>query len=272
MNYAGLTPDGVTEAAGTAQILEAIEKGFAVGPGKFVRWFIKDTPATTGDRVILLSGQGVLRASYSALDAKVYCGDPANATAEYFYHADDAAGTTRNTSGVYLILPESMDYVLPNAPRITSSFWHTTNGYGSTNNKIPKFTTEVEASNDVVITLVNSATDGLSITANMDCILNIDFTSATGVANAYRGISINSSELTTTIQSITTADRLALVRKANDSVLVAQVNISKKINSGDIVRPHTDGGAFTNDSQGCIIITATELPRENSNTIMGITY
>ena len=33
MDRAGLTPDGVTEAPGTAQIIEAIGKGFGVGPG-----------------------------------------------------------------------------------------------------------------------------------------------------------------------------------------------------------------------------------------------
>jgi hypothetical protein len=33
-------------------------------------------------------------------------GDPDNPTADAFYHADDAAGTSRNTAGIYLILPD----------------------------------------------------------------------------------------------------------------------------------------------------------------------
>jgi hypothetical protein len=108
LDYASLTPDAVTEAAGTAQTIEAIQKGFAVGPGKYVWWGLNDTPATTGDRVILLTNgakQGVLRATYDLLDAACYVGDGSNPTAPYFYRATDAAGTTRSTTGAYLILP-----------------------------------------------------------------------------------------------------------------------------------------------------------------------
>lgn len=111
MDHAGLTPDGVTEAPGTAQIIEAMQRGFG-GVGEWVIWTKKDVPATTGDRVLFLNGQGVLRANYVDLDTLVYVGDPANGTASSFYHADDAAGTIRNTTGVYLILPETRGYAL----------------------------------------------------------------------------------------------------------------------------------------------------------------
>jgi len=108
LDYANLTPDSVPEAAGASQTIEAIQKGFAVGPGKYVLWGLNDTPATTKDRVILLTNgatQGVLRATYGDLDSSCYVGDGNNATAPYFYHASDAAGTARLTTGAYLILP-----------------------------------------------------------------------------------------------------------------------------------------------------------------------
>lgn len=107
LDYAGLTPNGVTEAAGASQFLEAIGKGFAVGPGIRVPWDKFDDPSVTGDRVLLFSNakQGKLRASYADLDAAVYVGDGNNPTAPYYYHADDAPGVTRNTTGAYLILP-----------------------------------------------------------------------------------------------------------------------------------------------------------------------
>jgi hypothetical protein len=41
-----------------------------------------------------------------------YVGDPDNPTASAFYHADDAAGTIRNTTGIYLILPDERGYFL----------------------------------------------------------------------------------------------------------------------------------------------------------------
>lgn len=105
MDYAGLTPNGVTEAAGASQFIEAIQRGNGIGPGVYVQYAKADDPSVTGDRILLLSGQGVLRASYTDLDNAVYVGDPSNPTAPYFYHADDAAGTVRNTAGIYLILP-----------------------------------------------------------------------------------------------------------------------------------------------------------------------
>lgn len=116
MDYAGLTPNSVTEAPGASQHIEAIQKGFAVGPGIGVTYWKNGDPATNGDRVLLLNGQGVLRTSYPELDAAVYVGDGNNAAVSagggMFYHADDAAGTIPNPAGIYLILPDSRGRVL----------------------------------------------------------------------------------------------------------------------------------------------------------------
>jgi hypothetical protein len=114
LDYAGLTPSGVTEAPGASQMLEAIGKGFAVGPGFGVTYYKDGDPAVNGDRVLLLNGQGILRANYPELDAAVYVGDANNAAVAAgggkFYRADDAAGVTPNIAGIYLILPESRGY------------------------------------------------------------------------------------------------------------------------------------------------------------------
>lgn len=110
MDYAGLTPDGVTEATGTSQHMEALKKGFALGAGYTVMYNKSGTPVANGDRVLLLTGQGVLRSSYTELDAATYVGDGANigvgSMGGAFYRADDAAGTSPNVNGIYLILPD----------------------------------------------------------------------------------------------------------------------------------------------------------------------
>lgn len=111
MDAAGLTPDSVTEAPSTSQLLDAIRK-ISGSPGEGVIWWKDDDPAVSGDRVLLLNGQGILRANYPELDAAVYVGDSANSTASAFYHADDSAGAVRNTTGIYLILPDTRGYVL----------------------------------------------------------------------------------------------------------------------------------------------------------------
>jgi hypothetical protein len=118
LNYAGLTPDGVSESTGgsSSQIIEAIQKGFGIGPGKLVGWYLDDDPSVTGDRVLLLNGQGVLRATYADLDAACYVGDGNNAAVAAgggaFYRADNSDGSSPSTTGVYLILPESRGYAL----------------------------------------------------------------------------------------------------------------------------------------------------------------
>lgn len=110
MDHAGLTPDTVTEAPGTSQFLEAVNK-FTI-PGMILPVFWNDDPATLGIRAILLTGQGVLRASFPELDAIVYVGDSDNPTAAAFFRADNADGSSRNTTGIYLILPDARGRVI----------------------------------------------------------------------------------------------------------------------------------------------------------------
>jgi len=109
----GFTPDGVTEAVGASQIVEALDNKLPAG--MVLEWNLNVDPATYGARYLLLNGQGILRANYPELDANVYVGDGNNAAVEAgggaFYRADDAAGTIPNIAGVYLILPESRGVV-----------------------------------------------------------------------------------------------------------------------------------------------------------------
>lgn len=112
MNHAGMTPDAVTESATASQRLEALQKvaGF---PGEVVSWMGDAVdPSALGVRLLPLNGQGILRASYGDLDTYTYVGNSDNPTASAFYHADDAAGTIRNTAGIYLILPDLRGYII----------------------------------------------------------------------------------------------------------------------------------------------------------------
>ena len=113
LNHAGLTPNGVVESDSASQIKEALWKGFGGRPGQVDHWHLASDPGVTGHRCLFLNGQGILRANYQDLDNAVYVGDADNATADAYYHADDAAGTIRNTTGAYLILLETRGY----APR-----------------------------------------------------------------------------------------------------------------------------------------------------------
>lgn len=103
------TPNGVADAKGISQMLQALQVAHGIGPGNYVPWGKYNAPATYGDRVILLAEQGVLIATYPELDAACYVGDGNNAAAaaagEKFYRSSDAGGATPNVAGPYIQLP-----------------------------------------------------------------------------------------------------------------------------------------------------------------------
>lgn len=107
MAYAGLTPDTVTEAPGTSQMVEAMRLSFG-HPGEVVLWHGQTDPFTLGLRLLLLEGQGVEIANYSLLDAAVYIGDSNNGDTSYpyYYHSSNSAGTDRVIAGPWLILAD----------------------------------------------------------------------------------------------------------------------------------------------------------------------
>lgn len=117
LNHAGLSPNGVLESDSASQIKDALRKGFGGFPGMVHQWHLDDDPGTSGHRALLLNGQGILRASYTELDVANYVGDGNNAAVAAaggaYYHADNSDGSSPNTAGIYLILPETRGY----APR-----------------------------------------------------------------------------------------------------------------------------------------------------------
>jgi hypothetical protein len=126
---------------------------------------------------------------------------------------------------------------------ITRSLWQLNNGYGSTNNKIQKFTNEIVSSNQEVIFVQNSATLGFSITANKHCIVIASYTASFASVTVNYGFSLNADgELTTGFNGITGSKKVAADRivDADDSSNVCCVVY---LSPGDVLRPHTDGAA-----------------------------
>jgi hypothetical protein len=113
LDAASIVPTNTPDKVGASQYYEAMQKSFG-NPGEIVAWAstANPDPSSLNVRLLPLTGQGILRANYADLDTVVYVGDGNNATAPAFYRADDAAGTIRNTGGIYLILPDFRGYVL----------------------------------------------------------------------------------------------------------------------------------------------------------------
>ena len=120
----------------------------------------------------------------------------------------------------------------------------TYNGYGSTNNKIPRFSTVAETVGSAA-TYADSATLGASFTINDDGVYSITYHVMANSATWF-GVSLNSTQLTTVLNSITAADRLVASNTPALNV-VSQVGVTRQLASGDVIRPHTYGSTFNNN-------------------------
>ena len=115
---------------------------------------------------------------------------------------------------------------------------HTGNGYGSTNTRIRRFTTTL-TSVGTAITYADSATLGATLTINETGLYAIHYSDfQTTAATSFFGFSVNSSQLSTNIQTITVASRLAIAGQSFITVTTVASRVVRLI-SGDVVRPHT---------------------------------
>lgn len=124
---------------------------------------------------------------------------------------------------------------------------HTANGYGSTNTVIRRFTTTV-TNQGSDITYADSATLGATFTINTAGVYSISYSDNFSSASEM-GISLNSSQLTTGILTITDADRLCLMSTAG-SGFRGHVATTVYLPAGSVIRAHTQGlGAGAADTQ-----------------------
>lgn len=114
------------------------------------------------------------------------------------------------------------------------------NGHGSTNNKIRRFTT-LESSVGSHITYADSAANGASFTiaAGGAGLYAIEYSDNLGASAAVHGISRNSNQLTTAIDSITATDRISAATAPAD--LLQPCTTITRLAAGDVVRAHSMG-------------------------------
>jgi hypothetical protein len=115
----------------------------------------------------------------------------------------------------------------------------TANGYGSTANKIRRFS-NVRDNIGADIEYLDSAADGARFVVKSAGVYNISYTEQASSA-AFFGLSKNSSQLTTSIISITTADRLAIGTTDSISGYPETIAWQGYLQAGDVVRAHTEG-------------------------------
>ncbi len=116
----------------------------------------------------------------------------------------------------------------------------TASGHGSTNNKIRIFSA-LESSAGTHVTRATSGTNGDSYTiaAGGDGLYAIMYLDNTGATSKPHGISKNSAQLTTAIDSITAANRLGITWSGPDEAVM--LTVCTRLVAGDVIRPHSNG-------------------------------
>lgn len=131
----------------------------------------------------------------------------------------------------YFILPEQ-------AVRDASVRATTGNGYGSTNTKVRRFSANTTTGSSILY--ADSAANGGSFTIMENGLYSVQYTDTHSAAAAFRiGISVNSAELTTDIQSlVTTSARVAQTMGPATAGQSAQCFAVLRLATGDVVRAH----------------------------------
>lgn len=119
---------------------------------------------------------------------------------------------------------------------------HTGNGHGSTNTKIRRFTTAVTNVGNA-ITYADSSTLGATFTINEDGFYSIAYSDNFASGAADIGLSLNSTELTTSVIGITAADRLTS-STTGAAAFASECSWSGLLSKDDIVRVHSGGSAL----------------------------
>lgn len=140
--------------------------------------------------------------------------------------------------------------------------FNATNGYGSTNTKVRKWVNNPIATDPSgILTVSNSATNGLIITANVKVRITISYTDISQVEMQF-AIVKNGTQGTTGIQTVTAADvlsRSATPNLDNTPDVCCATDIAV---AGDYYWGQTDGGAAasTASAQSGMFIIAEQIP------------
>lgn len=129
-------------------------------------------------------------------------------------------------------------------------------GYGATNTVIPYYTNERKNTLSTLGVIDNDAALGWSFTATKKCAVSLSVNHSSTASNVYLGISLDSTQLTTGVASITQADRVALSVMGNVTNWAKTVSVEIELEIGETLRPHMTSG-FWDTSQHNLTMVAT---------------
>ena len=124
-----------------------------------------------------------------------------------------------------------------------------TPGVGSTNTRIRRFlTVNTNTGEGVDWTFAQSATLGDSVTILRSGVYSVYYNEFQMASNGYFGISINSTQLTTSIATINTAHVFSSMMSSSTNYSAVSQSRTAYIASSSVLRAHVGGVSFTNDN------------------------
>jgi len=127
-------------------------------------------------------------------------------------------------------------------------FYADAGGWGSSYTRIREIT--LRKSNGTGITSTTSATEGSSVTINRPGTFLIIYNDQSTTDTRYHGISLNTTSPSTDFLSISASEQLAYAEGRLGSGVISYGSAIwiGRLDSGDVVRPHTQGTDFQNGS------------------------
>ena len=179
----------------------------------------------------------------------------------------DTAKTVSNEDGYITLIaddsqsPDEWAFLnvgpIAQARKIQVVHYDTISGYGSTNTKIPYYTNARENSGDTDLgTVTNSSSTGFSYSADAKVRVNI---SGSGYHSSqlHFGITKESSELSTNIQSLSTVSKRKAMMGSNGQTVTCSTEVVLEI--GEEVRIHTNGVSASPTDRWSVNIVAEEI-------------
>lgn len=175
----------------------------------------------------------------------------------YTAHVNDTIVVRAITISQFLLTIERYDGKLVSPITNTKlDVMNGTPGVGSTNTKIRRFLTVNENTGEGIDwTFTQSATLGDSITILRSGVYSVYYLDYPQTANGYFGISINSTQLTTSIATINTAHVFSVMMHSGANYNNVSQSRTAYIPSSSVLRVHVQGSVFNNsDFQNRLII------------------
>jgi hypothetical protein len=148
----------------------------------------------------------------------------------------DNSGTFVSTGSLGAVTPAMTQVgALPSMVRL-----NTDNGYGSTNNKIRRFT-NIVTNQGSDITYADSVTLGATFTINTNGVYAVTVSDC--MSNAYVGLSLNTTQPTVAIQLLTNLSEQLGAAYTGGTGVSSSISWTGYLASGSVIRSHNDGTA-----------------------------